>query len=49
MRVWSLKPRSRRPRRSRRRFLNGKMVDSPVIERARLVPPASELSGIREE
>ncbi|ECS6552053.1 citrate lyase subunit beta [Salmonella enterica subsp. enterica serovar Johannesburg] len=29
--------------------LNGKMVDSPVIERARLVLSRAELSGIREE
>jgi len=29
--------------------LNGKMVDSPVIERARLVISRAELSGIREE
>ena len=29
--------------------LNGKMVDSPVIERALLVISRAELSGIREE
>lgn len=29
--------------------LNGKMVDSPVIERARLVLSRAALSGIREE
>lgn len=29
--------------------LNGKMVDSPVIERARLVLSRADLSGIREE
>ncbi|MGS9092491.1 citrate lyase subunit beta, partial [Salmonella enterica subsp. enterica serovar Infantis] len=29
--------------------LNGKMVDSPVIERARRVLSREELSGIREE
>jgi citrate lyase subunit beta/citryl-CoA lyase len=28
--------------------LNGKMVDSPVIERARLVLQRAALSGIRE-
>ena len=29
--------------------LNGKMVDGPVIDRARLVLSRAELSGIREE
>ncbi|MNR53835.1 Citrate lyase subunit beta [compost metagenome] len=29
--------------------LNGKMVDSPVIERARLVLQRAALSGVREE